>query len=105
MTGLRTGEKSHADMHPLTRARVDAQAAAGRCLSEYVSTAVALGRGEVLPPYVERYKAAYQEALNRLVEAAQAGAPERRRRDRAEPTQGLEDRGEGPREPRGVPRH
>lgn len=71
-TGLKTGHHQHADMRLPTKARVDAQAMLGRALAEYGEACELLGKGEVLPAYEERKLAAFNKALQRLVEAAQA---------------------------------
>jgi hypothetical protein len=59
-------------MHPLTKARVDAQAEVGRRLAAYAEASRLLGERIVSVAFVERRKDEYQQALQRLVEAAQA---------------------------------
>jgi hypothetical protein len=62
----------HADMHPLTHERVNRHAEFGRALRDYGEAMRLLGAGEVLAPYASRKLGELQQALQRLVEAAQA---------------------------------
>lgn len=66
-----SGHVTHADMHPLTKARVDAGAEHGRRLAALLDGCKLLGRGEVTGAYVKRLRDECDQALQRLVEAAQ----------------------------------
>jgi hypothetical protein len=67
-----TRARVHADMHPLTKARVDAGAGLGRCLAALTEAHCLLAQDEVTGAYVTRKRGEYDQALQRLVEAAQA---------------------------------
>lgn len=62
----------HADMHPATKARVDAGAMLGRKLAEYASTIRLLERNHCTQAYVDIKRAEYDSALNLLIAAALA---------------------------------
>jgi hypothetical protein len=61
----------HVDMHPATKARVDAGAALGRRMSEYVQAIQLNERKHCSWQYVEIKYAEYKQALDELVFAAQ----------------------------------
>lgn len=62
----------HAQMHPLTKARVDAYADLGRRQAALDRAWYLHGKGEVSEVYVERKQAEHKQALQCLIEAAQA---------------------------------
>jgi hypothetical protein len=67
----------HADMHPATRARVDAHAMLGRRIAAHAEAVRMLGAGEATPAYVARMRGELDQALHTLIERAQAeGAAE-----------------------------
>jgi hypothetical protein len=66
---------THADMHPATKARVDAGAALGRKLNEYIKTAVLYASGDVSDRYLRCKRAEYDAALELVLgKAIEEGA-------------------------------
>lgn len=72
MSVARSNARTHAEMSPATKARVDAQAAVGRTIVGYGQAYRSLALGEVTERFVSRKRAELDEALGVLVELAQA---------------------------------
>jgi hypothetical protein len=63
--------RQHSDMHPLTKARVDAGAQVGRALSEYGEACALHEIGMGTDKLVDFKRAEFNIKLDKLVEAAQ----------------------------------
>lgn len=80
----RKGVQHHADMHPLTRARINVLAELGRDMAALIEAHKLLLSGDVNPPYIQRKHDIYKQTLNRLIEAAQAEGVDSEVADRLE---------------------